>query len=544
MIALWMFTAVLFSILIAAGALATEHALRALRRPTRLPWLFAIVAAVLWPLAAPIASRLMPPEPEPIGAISVQPAWVVGGDLANSAASWAERADGVALMLWALASGTLLVQLFRAIRVLRRARVEAKAHIVDGEPVLVTESLGPAVVGLRDPRIIVPAWLLHLDAPLRELVLRHEREHCRAGDARLVWLGVFATALVPWNPAIWFMTRRLRLAMEIDCDARTLRGVDDHQQYGKLLLLIAGRQSSARLMPMLAESSSNLARRISAMRQTNVRYRGVRVAILGAVAAGAVVAACSPRVVGNLGGTTGPVPASAAAEATPAKPKPTFVSPNDVLTEAQVERPAVIAPGTRVPAYPKALRDAGVQGTVIARFVVRADGSVDTASIQTLQSDHKDFETSVREALAGMRFLAATVGGKTVPQFVQQPFQFALNGAKETPRVQNALTTTALAKPVFVVAAGEPKMLPGFVGPTYPQALRDAGVEGAVLVAFVVDRDGSIDVSTIKVLKSDHPAFEAAVLEALPRARFTPPMIDGKAVRQLLQRPFQFSLNR
>lgn len=283
------------------------------------------------------------------------------------------------------------------------------------------------------------------------------------------------------------------------------------------------------------------------MRQTHAKYRGARAAALGAAAVGAVLVACSPRIAGNLSGMTGPTNAQApsASSTVKAPQPPVFVGPNEPLTAEQVERPAVLAPGNRGPVYPRALRDAGVQGTVIARFIVAADGSVDTTTIKVLQSDHKEFEASVRSALAGMRFLAATVGNKTVPQIMQQPFQFNLNRTGETAaRVPNAPTTTAMPRPVVSTAPGEPSLLPGFVGPTYPRELRDAGVEGAVLVQFVVDRDGKIDLPTIKVLKSDHPAFEAAVREALARARFTPPMADGKAVRQLLQRPFQFSLNR
>ncbi|MES2521838.1 MAG: M56 family metallopeptidase [Gemmatimonadota bacterium] len=553
-----MIVSVLFAALVALAAFAAEHALRVLRRPTRAPWVVALAVAVVWPLVAPVASRLMPVEPEPVAAVSLQPAWIIGGELATAATAWTERVDNVAVWLWALASGALLLQVLLATSALRRARNGATPHVIDGEPVLVTESLGPAVVGLRNPRIVVPEWLLELDAPLRDLVLRHEREHCRAGDARLVWMGVFATALVPWNPVVWFMTRRLRLAMEIDYDARTLRGTDSHQQYGKLLLLIAGRQSSARLVPMLAESSSNLARRIAAMRQTNPGYRGPRAIALGAVAVGAVLVACSPRIAGNLSGMTGPVPEPVAVDPASAKQAPRQVGPNEPLTAEQVERPAVVAPGTRGPDYPKALREAGVEGTVFTRYVVKADGYIDTSTVTIRSSDDKQFEESVRAFLPKIRYLPATVGNKPVPQIVELPFQFYINRSVASPasaaRIPNAVTTVvspgtsaraqSASAPGAPVANGAQRMLPGSSGPAYPADLRSAGIEGRVLVQFVLNADGTPDMNTLKVLKTDHAGFEQAVRDALPKMRFEPATVEGKAVRQLLQYPFQFSLNR
>lgn len=93
----------------------------------------------------------------------------------------------------------------------------------------------------------------------------------------------------------------------------------------------------------------------------------------------------------------------------------------------QVEKPVVMAPGAQGPSYPDMLRTAGIEGTVLAQFVVDTTGRADMATFRALKSDNDLFTTSVRNALQRMRFLPAEVGGRKVKQLVQQPFQFSLN---------------------------------------------------------------------------------------------------------------------
>ena len=88
------------------------------------------------------------------------------------------------------------------------------------------------------------------------------------------------------------------------------------------------------------------------------------------------------------------------------------------------------------------------------------------------------------------------------------------------------------------------RQLPGLGSLRYPDAMRTANREGEVLTQFVVDEHGVVDLSTFKVLKSSEPAFTDAVRQALPTMRFTPARVKGKAVKQVVQQPFTFSLSR
>ena len=87
-------------------------------------------------------------------------------------------------------------------------------------------------------------------------------------------------------------------------------------------------------------------------------------------------------------------------------------------------------------------------------------------------------------------------------------------------------------------------MVPGQPGPSYPDMLKSANVEGEVLAQFVVDTTGRYESGTFKVLKSSNEQFTAAVRNALPNMRFYPAEIGGRKVKQMVQQPFTFALTK
>ena len=85
---------------------------------------------------------------------------------------------------------------------------------------------------------------------------------------------------------------------------------------------------------------------------------------------------------------------------------------------------------------------------------------------------------------------------------------------------------------------------PGGAQPRYPEMLRRAGVTGRVVVRFVVDTAGRVEPGSVRVVESDHELFAQAVRAALPRLRFAPAEAGGRRVRQLVEMPFEFTLER
>ncbi len=446
MILTWMLAATLFALLIGVAARAAEAGARLMSWQARAPWIAALGVSLVWPVLLPFLARERVVHLAPV-IVSAGGVRAAVGRLPSMPLTDSPRIDYILAALWIFASLILIGRLVRAQRVLAQISRSAQASELDGHDVLVTERVGPAVVGIVTPRVAVPAWLAELDLPLRQLVLRHEREHCRARDTVLLWLGELSVVLMPWNPAIWWQSRRLRLALELDCDARTVHDTETAATYGKLLLLIAQRQHMTRLAPMLAESNSHLSQRIAAMSRQSVSNQPLRAAVLGGIAVVAIVAACSNRVGGDL---VGPQPVGGKTVATtptaPAASARDIRAANGTLTAAdsaavraaqarrgaayfeyKITKDAAFAPGSAYPKYPDILKQAGVEGKVVVGFVVDTTGLADANSIKIFSSSHQLFANAVVAAVPNMRFTPALVDGHKVRQLLMEPFVFSMS---------------------------------------------------------------------------------------------------------------------
>ncbi|HET7321702.1 MAG TPA: TonB family protein [Longimicrobiaceae bacterium] len=71
----------------------------------------------------------------------------------------------------------------------------------------------------------------------------------------------------------------------------------------------------------------------------------------------------------------------------------------------------------------------------------------------------------------------------------------------------------------------------------YPRMLQDAGISGSTMLQFVIEKDGSVDESTVKVISASNDQFADPAVKAITRARFSPGRYKGKAVRTLVQIP-------
>src|SRR5205085_2227846 len=74
----------------------------------------------------------------------------------------------------------------------------------------------------------------------------------------------------------------------------------------------------------------------------------------------------------------------------------------------------------------------------------------------------------------------------------------------------------------------------------YPPLLRQAGIEGRVLVRAIIDTTGRVEPASVKVIDSPHPGFNEAARNALLQARFRGGRFRGRAVRVLITLPVDF----
>ncbi len=77
--------------------------------------------------------------------------------------------------------------------------------------------------------------------------------------------------------------------------------------------------------------------------------------------------------------------------------------------------------------------------------------------------------------------------------------------------------------------------------PDYPAALARAGVTGHVVVEFLIDSTGTVDVGTLRVVESTDARFTEAVRGSLPALRFTPALRGERAVGVTVRQPYVFA---
>ena len=447
---------VLLSAGISACAVVAELVLRSRVSGTRWVWLTALsailLAAVIATVAPPpveIAPSIIPSRPLIVDGITAPPVTVTVERVDSR--SIVEIADSVLPVAWVVASVLLLFAILLGQRSLTIARRSAAPRSVNGHDVLLTEDLGPAVAGFGRPVVFLPRWVLALDPQAQQLLLAHEFEHAKRGDTRLLLAAAVAAAIMPWNPVVWWITRRMRLAVEQDCDARVLRTHPDVRRYADLLLTAASRPGvyAHLLAAHFGEHRSDLDRRIQAMTDKTLKWRPL--VAVAAVAAGLIVASCEA-----------PPPEPLA----PRQKQPTAVTTTAaedvVYLEHQVEKPVKLEAGTSSPRYPDILRQAGVEGEALVSFVVDEEGNADPASFKVIRSTHELFAIAVKKALPDMGFAAARIGGKTVKQLVIQPFSFSLPGIEakvtEVKKLANAVNRNGVT-----TGSWEPKAGPTIV---------------------------------------------------------------------------------
>lgn len=208
--------------------------------------------------------------------------------------------------------------------------------------------------------------------------------------------------------------------------------------------------------------------------------------------------------------------------------------------------------------YPAECIEKGIQGRVIVSFVINTDGTLD--EIKTMRSPDQLLTKEAERVVALMpKWKPAMQNGKPVRSRFALPVMFRLNADK--PQKPDSLKANAPAAGEAQAASPDDDRIYDLVETNaefpggqnecykflasqvkYPVKCMQEGIQGRVIVSFVVNRDGSI--VEVKATKSPHPALSKEaerVISLMPK--WKPAMQGGKTVRSRFNLPVMFRLN-
>lgn len=297
----WMIYVIAVTLLLGAAALAAERRARLRRAPSRWFWAMAIIASLLLPtIIASVSIQLPSIVNSPVQRKIIALREVTSARL--SPRSWmtqramgatASRSVDVFLQRgWAFVSAVMLVVLASSGTHLSWRKRRWPKGTVGTACVFLAPDVGPAVVGLIRPRIVLPTWFSQLPASVQAAIVAHEQSHLEARDPQLLTIALFLLVLMPWNLPLWWQLRRLRRAIEVDCDARVVGQGHDATHYGETLLLVGQRQSAfIGAVAAMSEQKSFLEERIKLMVRKPGKDWRVAAAALGCLSLALVAVA-------------------------------------------------------------------------------------------------------------------------------------------------------------------------------------------------------------------------------------------------------------
>ncbi|MBL7826399.1 MAG: TonB family protein, partial [Saprospiraceae bacterium] len=305
--------------------------------------------------------------------------------------------------------------------------------------------------------VFIPAASTDSSIPM---MVTHERAHVHGWHSADV---MFAEVLciVGWfHPLAHWYRRTLRTVHEYIADA-SVSVKSDKKQYG--LLLISQAQSGMQLALVNHFFQSPLKQRIvMLMKSSSSPFRAIKFAL-----------ALPMVLLFMMVFRQTPIQAQTADKDAPAEFKG-GVGPLSEYLSTQIQ-------------YPVSAKAANAQGTVFVAFLVKKDGSIADAEVLKGKPElHPDLAAEALRVVKAMpNWVPAVKNGEIAESKVTLPIKFKLDDEKAVEMFD------IVAPPQF--PGGEHALIEYLANNIkYPEDARKKGIEGMVIVHFVVEKDGTL----------------------------------------------------
>ena len=471
--------------------------------------------------------------------------------------------------------GLLGIRLFYGIHSLRRFKKRSTVEKKQGYELIKTETLHLPFSFFNS---LYWSEKLDLSKADRDQILRHELTHIQQHHSIDIIILEVISILFWFNPIVWFYRKAIRNTHEYLADQNVLVE-SKKKQYGQLLL----RQMQSGIAFSLANNfnHSQLKKRFNMMNQNkSSRWAMTKYLWAAPVFALLILAFKASEVLPKT---------SAQNPILPTQQFHVNQPPSDSIYTKVEQMP--LFPGCEEVAdltkrnacstkkmleniyskikYPKLARKNNTQGLVVVQFVVNRKGEIESPKIIRSLGDGLDKEV-IRVVMEMPQWTPGKQNGKKVSVFYNLPVKFELTGIEPVEKED-------ISPKIHVVGHSFPKtddedilskvdQMPFYPGCSdisdleerrdcannkmlrsiytqirYPELARKTGTQGAVVIQFVVDKNGKI--KNPKVLRSIGHGCDLEVLrvvQAMPD--WDPGIHKGKPVNVYFNLPVKFKL--
>ena len=119
----------------------------------------------------------------------------------------------------------------------------------------------PIVVGYFKPAILLPiSFVTHIPPAQVEAILAHELAHVGRHDFLVNLLQTLVETLFFYHPAVWWLSKRIRIEREHCCDDLVIRVLQNRVEYGRALVAVEELRGQTSVLALGASDGSMLAR--------------------------------------------------------------------------------------------------------------------------------------------------------------------------------------------------------------------------------------------------------------------------------------------
>lgn len=366
----------------------------------------------------------------------------------------------------------------------------------------------PCTFGWIQRRIVLPAGLADQPEKLN-MAVRHELTHIQNSDFLIHTAMKLVKALFFFHPLVHRLAARVEEYREIYCDQQVLQHSDISQKnYARMLLDLSPKtvfKTSAAVT--MAVHPSTLKKRIESMKSSTPALPSFRWSIMLMMASALLVTglmACSDIEEGGI--------TSSEVEDVQA----------DMHANIDVEegQPLYILNGEAM--------DSRQSREMLSRLKPKYIESIEVLKGASARSQYGD------KGKNGVIKISLHNKEKALRDLLEEP------PAKPSPS-----STMPNGDDIFVAVQDAPKIKGGqralYQNLTYPQSCKEAGIQGRVIVQFIVTRNG--EVTQAEVLQGIGGGCDQAALQAVRALTFEPGRQRGQAVNVRYSLPILFQLD-